>query len=282
MRRLVQPGPVSAERIESFLDQCTRREVTLTPGLSLADAITRPMAADAVQAAVLQIEGLALDPLCCVMPGPSDGPAHVAYFSPPRTAVGHCLIEQANVTFGCMDGIPRLHCHASWVEADGTRRGGHILLEESMVAAPCVVAAWTFRTLGIRAEPDPETNFPLLRPMRVKPAEDGATILARIRPNEDLCTAVETLAQRHGLRDALLRSGLGSLIGATFMDGRAVPDDATEVLVRHGAVRDGVAEIDLAVVDMRGEVHFGRLAKGKNAVCITFDVVLEASAGARP
>lgn len=280
MRTLVQPGPISSERIESFQGQCERLEIALTSGLTLSDAITRPLVEAGLRAAVLRIEGLLLDPLRCVMPGPADGPAHVAYFSAPRAGDGICCIEQANLTFGNADGTPRLHCHASWVESNGARRGGHILLDESLVARPGVAVAWGFRDLGIVAEPDPETNFPLMRPVRMQPVAEqsrATAVLARIRPNEDFCTAVESLAQRHGLRDAAVRGSLGSLVGAHFADGRVVTDHATEVLVRNGTLRDGVAEIDMTVVDMVGQVHVGRLVRGENAVCITFDVVLEAA-----
>jgi predicted DNA-binding protein with PD1-like motif len=279
MRTLVQPGPVATERIESFRGQCERLEVALAPGLTLADAITRPLVAAGLHAAVLRIQDLLLEPLRCVMPGPADGPAHVAYFSAPRTGAGICCIEQANVTFGNVDDTPRLHCHASWVESDGARRGGHILLEESIVARPCLAEVWGFRDLGILAEPDPETNFPLLRPMQMRPVAEtpgAAAVLARIRPNVDFCTAVEALARRHGFHNAMLRGGLGSLVGACFTNGHVVKDHATEVFVRNGTLRDGVADIDMTVVDMRGDVHTGRLTRGENAVCITFDVVLEA------
>jgi predicted DNA-binding protein with PD1-like motif len=217
-----------------------------------------------------------MEPLRYVMPGPADGPAHVAYFSAPVAPSGRARVELANVTFGCVDGAPRLHCHACWTEADGAARGGHILLDDSIVAEPARAVAWTFADLGICAEPDTETNFPLLRPVRLG-AADGNAVLARVRPNEDLCTAVETIACRHGLHNAVVRGSLGSLIGAVFTDGRLVPDHATEVLVRSGSVRDGVAMLDLAVVDMRGHVHTGRLVRGENPVCITFDLVLEST-----
>jgi predicted DNA-binding protein with PD1-like motif len=226
----------------------------------------------------VRLADLGVEPLRYVMPGPADGPAHVAYFSAPRAPAGRSWVELAMVTFGCVDGVPRLHCHATWVEHDGAYRGGHILLDESVVATPVTVSAWTFTGLGICAEADPETNFTLLRPVRVGGAEDGRAVLARIRPNEDLCTAVETVARRHGMREAVIRGSVGSLIGARFADGQAVTDHATEVLVRSGTVRDGVAAIDLAVVDMQGRVHSGRVMRGDNPVCITFDLVLEDAA----
>ena len=82
------------------------------------------------------------------------------------------------------------------------------------------------------------------------------------------------VAAAHGMRDAEVRGSLGSLIGARFTDGSRVDDRATEVLVRGGAVRNGVATLDLLVVDMMGRVHDGELVRGDNPVCITFDFVL--------
>jgi hypothetical protein len=99
-------------------------------------------------------------------------------------------------------------------------------------------------------------------------------VVARVRPNEDIVTAVESIARIHHMPDAIIRGSLGSLIGARFDNGTSVPDDATEVLVRNGRVIQGVAEIDLLAVDARGRVHQGRLERGANPVCITFDLVL--------
>jgi hypothetical protein len=88
---------------------------------------------------------------------------------------------------------------------------------------------------------------------------------------------VEAIARQHQMPNATIRGTLGSLVGTCFADGRTVADHATEVLVREGVVANGVATLDLLVVDMRGTVHGGILARGKNAVCITADLVLEAA-----
>ena len=100
------------------------------------------------------------------------------------------------------------------------------------------------------------------------------SVVARVRPNEDIITAVEAIARAHHIPDAIIRGSLGSLIGARFADGTNVPDDATEVLVRAGRDRGGHRQIDLLSIDMRGRVHQGRLERGENPVCITFDLVL--------
>jgi hypothetical protein len=136
-----------------------------------------------------------------------------------------------------------------------------------------VVEAWGFRGIRVATAPDPETNFTLFQPSGG--SVGGKGVFARVKPNEDITQAVEAIAAAHGMCNAVVRGSLGSLIGARFTDGTEVPDHATEVLVREGAVRDGVAVLDLLVVDMAGRVHGGRLARGENPVCITFDLVLE-------
>lgn len=76
---------------------------------------------------------------------------------------------------------------------------------------------------------------------------------------------------------AIVRGSLGSLIGAHFADGSKVVDHATEVLVLSGHVHSGEAALNMLVVDMAGHVHEGRLIRGDNPVCITFELVLEAT-----
>jgi hypothetical protein len=79
------------------------------------------------------------------------------------------------------------------------------------------------------------------------------------------------------MHSAIVRGSLGSLIGAHFTDGARVEDHATEVLVQSGHVHNGEAVMDMLVVDMEGHVRQGRLVRGDNPVCITFELVLEAA-----
>jgi hypothetical protein len=89
--------------------------------------------------------------------------------------------------------------------------------------------------------------------------------------------AIEAIARRHHMPNAIVRGSLGSLIGAHFTNGTSVEDHATEVLVRSGHVHNGEAILDMMVVDMRGHVHEGRLVRGDNPVCITFELVLQSA-----
>lgn len=276
MRSLIQPGPTHPIRIDCHQGTARELRFTLHPGTSLNEAVTAPLIQAGFQSAVVTIRDAPLNPFHYVMPGPPDDASHVAYFTAPVTPAGTSRIEQANATFGWAAGKPSIHCHAVWAEPDGQRRGGHILPHETIIAGPAEATAWGFTDLRLEAAADPETNFTLFQPSGI--SRPGTALLARIKPNQDLVTAVESIAAAHGFRNADIRGSLGSLIGAEFADGSRVPDTATEVLIRQGSVRDGQAELDLLVVDRHGQLHQGRARRGANPVCITFDIVLIAAA----
>jgi predicted DNA-binding protein with PD1-like motif len=278
MRRLIQPGPVHPERIESCEGRSRRLEFSLQPGLTLNEALTRPLVDAGMTCAALVFQGGALGPFSYVMPGPPTDDAHVAYFSAPRAPPGETVVEIANATFGWRDGAPFVHCHGAWIEEGTHRRGGHMLPHETLVSRATTVHAWALSDVVIRAEPDAETNFTLFGPGAGQPALDGdRTIVARVRPNQDITVAIERIASRHHMHSAIVRGSLGSLIGAHFTDGARVEDHATEVLVQSGHVHNGEAVMDMLVVDMDGHVRQGRLVRGDNPVCITFELVLEAA-----
>ena len=239
----------------------------------MLEAASGPLVEAGWRGGTLSFTGGAFNSFRYVMPGPPDDASHVAYFSAPRTPAGTTRIEQANATFGWHDDEPFLHCHAAWTEADGARRGGHILTAESIVTEPATVHAWGFTEIEIATALDPETNFTLFQPSGLS-VDPAPAVVARVRPNQDIIGAVEAIARAHRMPDATIRGSLGSLIGACFTDGTIVPDDATEVLVRSGRVSGGRAELDLLVVDAAGHVHDGWLERGANPVCITFDLVL--------
>ena len=72
-----------------------------------------------------------------------------------------------------------------------------------------------------------------------------------------------------------MRGSLGSLIGARFTDGRTRRRLRNGSAGARGVLRDGVAELEMLVADMQGNVHEGLLVRGDNPVLITFDLVLE-------
>lgn len=275
MRTLLQPGPVQPARFESFCGELLTMEYTLRPPATLNDALTREPVAMGLQGGTITFGRGTLEPFRYVRPGPPDSAAHVAYFSKPFAPAGRTLVKAANATFGWDQGRPTVHIHGAWIEADGTLRGGHMLPQACDLSGFMTATVWGFKNIRVATAADAETNFTLLQPSGLFD-ETGNGVFARIRPNEDVTLAVEAIARQHGMRNAAVRGSMGSLIGARFNDGRVVEDYATEVMVRHGVVRDGVAELTMLIADMQGHVHEGVLVRGENPVLITFDLVLEA------
>lgn len=274
MRSLHQPGPVHPERIACVRGTPASLRFRLRPGVSLNEAVCGPLTEAGFLGAAVTLRNVTLNPFRYVMPGPADNETHVAYFAGPVAPEGTSVVEFANGTFGLAGDAPLLHCHAAWTEPDGRRRGGHILVKEAIVAEEIEVEAHGFRDAGFTTIADAETNFTLYEPSGS--GIDGDGLAVRVKPNEDILTAIETIAAAHGMPDAVVRGSVGSLIGASFTDGASVADHATEVAVREGWIRDGVAALRLLAVDMQGEVHEGWLKRGENPVCITFDLVIEA------
>src|SRR5271166_172156 len=157
---------------------------------------------------------------------------------------GGAAVTVANATFGWRDGAPFVHCHGAWTEADGARKGGHMLPLETVVAGETSVTAWATADVAIAVAPDAETNFPLFRPEPIADGpREGDMIVARVRPNEEIGAALSALCRRHGRRRARVRGSLGSLVGARFDDGRRVDDIATEVMVLQGDIAPDMARL---------------------------------------
>lgn len=106
----------------------------------------------------------------------------------------------------------------------------------------------------------------------------GRALFARLRPDEDLVTGIETLCREAGFRNAVVRGSLGSLNNATFAIGERtveVPDLGLEITALYGEVRDGSAFLTGSVANGAGEVFSGRFVAGENPVCVTAEIALE-------
>lgn len=120
--------------------------------------------------------------------------------------------------------------------------------------------------------------------VRTEAGRVGKVVYARMAPNEDLVQGLEKICIAQGLRHALVRSGLGSLVDAQLQlsggQRQAVAGPAVEVLGLYGEVgvqADGSMRADLAglVVDAAGRVLSGAFVAGANPVFATFEVTLE-------
>lgn len=279
-RHLRHLGPVHPDRIESFASQPVATTFTLQPGLTLCEAVAGPLAELGIRSGALLLSGMKLGPMQFVMPTWSKTPDHVAYYSETYRPEGMVAIDFATATFGERDGGPFLHCHALWRGPQGEPCGGHILPFDTIVAEATEASVYGSRSVTMAAAPDAETNFTLFRPAAVG-ATGGACIVARIRPNEDLVGAIETVCQRHGLKRARVRSGIGSTVGAVFEDGLRVDQVPTEIVVLDGRIApdaDGAprATLDIALIDAFGRIHRGTPTRGCNPVLICFELILQA------
>lgn len=280
MRRIEQPGPVAAERVQWAECHGRRFEMPLTAGLPLLEAVRRGFAAAGFTSGVLRVDGLALGPFAYVMPALSKTREHAAFYSETFRPSGVTRIETGAMTFGQRDGAPFFHCHGLWTESGGKRGGGHVLPDETVLAEPITLEAVGLDGAGFVAEPDAETNFKLFGPVALPflgTCFEGRFFAMRVRPNIDLTEALEGFCAERGIRRAVIHGGVGSTIGARFGDGAAVKNFATEVAIRSGVIEDGrCAEIDVALVDFTGALAEGKLKRGDNPVLMTFELVLEA------
>src|SRR5437763_7163004 len=213
MRRIEQPGPPVAERIQCVEARGRAFSFTMERGIPLLEAARRGFAAAGFAGGVLNMRGGALGPFAYVMPALSKTPEHAAFYSDTFRPAGVTRLKMGAMTLGERDGAAFFHCHALWTEAGGRAGGGHILPEETTVAEPFVVEAFGIDGAVFKAEPDPETNFKLFGPVRS--ATSGAAMTSRafalrLRPNQDFAGALEGFCRERGIARATLHGGVGS------------------------------------------------------------------------
>ncbi|WP_315720251.1 MULTISPECIES: PCC domain-containing protein [unclassified Bradyrhizobium] len=282
MRSITQPGLPVAERIQWVEARGRAFTFTMEQGQPLLEAARRGFAAHGFAGGVLEIKRGALGPFAYVMPALSKTADHAAFYSETYRPAGVTRLSTATMTLGVRDGAPFFHCHALWTEAGGRAGGGHILPEETVVAEPFEVAAFGVEGAIFAAEPDPETGFKLFGPVTAAPrgaTTDRRAFALRLRPNQDFAGCLEAFCKTQGVREARIRGGVGSTIGARFDDGGVVEPFATELTITSGAIApsaDGLqATLDVALVDYTGALTQGRLVRGDNPVLMTMELVLE-------
>ncbi len=282
MRHIEHPGPVAPQR--SCTADCDIRyaQVKLPPGEALLPTLASVLEANHVKSAVARLHGGSFDPFAYCMPALSSTPNHAVYFSEQYRPQGVIRLECASVTVGQRQSQPWLHCHGIWYDASGRRLGGHVLPNDAVISEPIDASVWLLDGASFEVVASPETGFSLFEPVAdaaFAPQERGAFAMS-VRPNEDFCTALEAECRARGITRARVRGGVGSLIGATFDDGREVVPFVTEVFIREGLVSattegDFAAQIDVSLVDNLGGLSEGRLRRGENPVLVTFELLIE-------
>jgi predicted DNA-binding protein with PD1-like motif len=283
---LRHPGPVDPNRIDSFEGRARTLDFTLASGMCLLDAVAAPIEAAGLTGAGVTFRNVRFNPFRYVLPAHSPDAEHVAHYSATHAPIDEIEVICANLTYGCKDDAPFLHCHAMWRDETGRMCGGHVLPFEAFVSAPGRAAVFGTEQISMVSKFDPETNFTLFRPVApadapVQSNSEPRCILARLKPNVDLIEGIEKICRRHDIRKATVRSGVGSIVGAEFEDGRIIHEHPTEVLALAGQIapdQDGQprADLSIAVIDMKGSIHEGKPVRGRNPVLICFELALEA------
>ena len=276
MRSVRQPGPASAPRIVAVPAEAVPVEGEVPAGVRLLDGLVALLAAYGLKSGCFALLGGGFGPFGYVIPALSPGGMQAAFYSDARRPAGVSGLVHGAVTVGVREGKPFFHCHALWTEADGRPGCGHVLPDETMVAAPIRVSGAGLRGARFEVAPDLETGFSLFGPV----ADDGpgrGAMAVRLAPNQDLVTALESVAAGAGFGRAVLRGGVASTIGARFTDGRTLAGFATELLVTDGVIAPGASLLNIVIVDLHGTIEQGGLLPGENPVLMTFEGVLEAA-----
>ncbi|SME98811.1 Acyl-CoA synthetase (AMP-forming)/AMP-acid ligase II [Xaviernesmea oryzae] len=275
LRRLEHPGPPAPVRREAVRTELKPVAGVLRPGEVFLAGIARVFAEAGCKGGFVTVEGGACDPFRYVLPAFSPDAAHAAWYSATFAPAAGGRFQTATVIFGERDGAPFLHCHGIWDTGEDTLRMGHVLPFDSVVSQPVAVKGHGSVTATFDSVPDPETNFTLFS---VKGrGEEGNGILLRVRPNEDVATAIEEVCRTHGIESARVY-GIGSINEPVFEDGCRIVCLATEIAIESGSLEktpEGLrTSLDAAVVDTDGVIYHGGLARGDNPVGVTFELVI--------
>ncbi len=165
-RTMVHPGPVAPVRLQAAQAPAARHvRLALQPGRTLQDALVGPLQALGVQCASMTLLGGPLAELhYCVAVDDPTGERVATYARPIEAGAAFFIFGNATLGRG-PDARPIVHCHATFALADGTVRGGHVVVDRSRVGAtPIAVLVTTLDGIDLRLSYDDETHMPLMRP----------------------------------------------------------------------------------------------------------------------
>lgn len=292
-RRIEHPGPCNEPAVQTLASRCLTIHETLGRGQTLLDAFAGLLRKYQVSSAVAQLGKGTVFPVKYVFPALSTDPNYAVYYSDVYTANAPLQLTQGAVTVGLKDQAPWLHCHARWLDDKDCLHCGHWLPEQTILSSDIPVELTLLFDATFEICPDDHTHFSLFKPTSTRWSEvsdkpssprffDSNAVngyLVRVAPNIDFGLALIAACEQHGLTQAKVLGGVGSVVGAIFEDGRTVEPFVTELLVKSGHIdlTTQRAVLDISLIDYTGVVTEGRLAQGKNPVLVTCELVLVAA-----
>lgn len=116
----------------------------------------------------------------------------------------------------------------------------------------------------------------------------GKLVMARLKPNQDLTESVEALCREHGMKTAIVRGAIGSLVDghleyATSAGLRQmeINGPGVEILNVFGEIGfDGAGQnrknpLQGVLADTDGKIFAGRFVRGGNLSFITIEITLQ-------
>lgn len=165
-RSMAHPGPVAPVRLAHVATRGQRQwSLVLAPGQVLLTALTTALAAQGVKAAALALLGGELQSVAYCLPIPDPEGQVIATYGTPLVLQNACLLRGSATLGQAADGAPVVHCHATFADAQGTVRGGHVLTDRTMVGnRPVSVLVTALDGMDLRLGFDPETRLHMLKP----------------------------------------------------------------------------------------------------------------------
>lgn len=165
-RTMVHPGPRAEVRLEQVAASGARQmRIALTAGTNLHEGLTQALAATGVQAAAMALMGGDLHEVAYCLPIPDPEGQVIATYGEPHVLQGASLLRGSATLGRDAQGAPVIHCHASFCDADGAVRGGHLLTQRTVVGRqPVTVLVSVLEGVALRLGFDPETRLNMLRP----------------------------------------------------------------------------------------------------------------------
>ncbi|MEH3038370.1 MAG: DUF296 domain-containing protein [Sphingomonas adhaesiva] len=112
-----------------------------------------------------------------------------------------------------------------------------------------------------------------------------SAILLKLQPNQDVTEALETAVRDAGMERARIVAAVGSLVEAVVQSPKGlevVPGPAIEVAALTGEVcANGCSRLHGYMIRQDTGVVHGDLVRGRNAVGVTFELLLTSMDGAR-
>lgn len=166
-RRVEHPGePIEPRILSEASEAGIEVRLVLPEGTDLLEGLAAALNGLGIRTAGVRLGGGSFKKFSYYTGVADPTGARVATFSPPNFPALPVSLVIANVIVGLdEEGGTRSHCHAVFLDAEGVKKGGHLIPGQCIVG-PGGLVAWA--TSGGQADlqvrHDPETNFPIFHP----------------------------------------------------------------------------------------------------------------------